>query len=1246
MSAFQEKDSEYFFGRETFVEGTKDKDGLIQVVHKQSLVTVVGSSGSGKSSVIFAGLIPRLRAEGSWLIESFRPLNQPFFLLTSALVRSLKPKLDEIQQAREAAKLLADMNQGLTLPQIVASILENHPNKRLLLVVDQFEELYTLCQDTQEQQRFVDALLTMIQSAPRRLTLMLTLRTDFLNYALNYPPFGETLRQYRLLPLSAMSREDMQTVIERPAQKMQVQIEEGLTELILNDVKQEPGNLPLLEFALTQLWVKQNRGKLTHRAYAEIGGVAKALANHAEAVYGKLSEIEQKQAQRIFLQLVRPGEGTEDTRRLATPSEVGNWELVTFLAGAEARLVVTGRDEQTGEEKVEVVHEALIREWERLRGWMEADRNFRTWQERLRTAVRQWKDSGKDEGALWRGVLLRESEDWQQKRSDELTQEQREFIQASVALREKETEEQERSRILTEAHQKANRLIRTGSGILALSIIGAIIAGVYASYASKQAWEAIKQADEAKESLKLEQQGVQAQRQFEEGNQLGALLTATRIGREMQAKVRDGRPLEKYPAFSPLLALQTILSNIQERIQLPHEDSGYGSVSVSFSPDGKQIATGSNGTVRLWNRLGKKLSEVKLNNGKSQLNNGEYFNPSDTIVCFSSSDVKIATTNSIRDDVLLWNSYGQQISSFKASYSYQNDIKFSPDCKLIATSKKYDLGSNNVVNLWNLSGKNIAKLPGIAASFSPDSKRIATIDGNLEAAKISLWNSVGQKLGDELDVYNSYPAAVSFDGNKIATLSSDNKVLFWNLSGEHIGSFQASQSINTQNLKLSSDGKLLATRQQDNTLHLWRLLEKEPIAEFKGEFQLSNYLEFSPDYKQVAITGFIDRTVKLYDLPKQYTEFDTSQYVSNMQYKAQIKFSPNGKQIATSDYNSVRLWNLSGQQIPGVFNKDSYINGDNQIVTRGSDGSMQFFDLSGQKLTELKSDKIFSAPNFLFSTAVVSPNGKYITAVENNEKIKLWNLQGEKTTTFTFKSYCCTYSDMSPIHFSPDSKQMTISGGGVSLRNLSGHEIGYFNVPSTSVHFSPDNKQIAILDNDGSLSLWKRRVILKRKPQRIALLKENRESVNDIAFSPDWKFIATVGKDKIVRLWNQSGKLQHRLKGHENTILQIHFSADGQRIITLDAHKIRVWSLSGEQIAQFEEPKSSFLDVAVSPDSKQLAVLIVPSNVEGGSSKVRILPVDNLDSLLERSCNWLRDYLLNNPNATDEDRKMCGILRR
>ena len=433
MLAFQEKDAEFFFGRETFV------DDLVEVVGRQPLLAVIGSSGSGKSSVVLAGLIPKLREEGSWLIESFRPNKQPFYELAAALISQLEPELGKIDKNIKAKELAASIRQyGFTAD--VSAILKDKPGKRLLLIVDQFEELYTGCADT-EQQQFVDALLAVVESASRNFTLVLTLRADFYSYVVNYPPFTEALNKYPAKNITLMNVKEMQAAIEIPAEKMGVKLEDGLTQRILDHVKQEPGNLPLLEFALTELWEKQSRGLLTHQAYSEIGGVAKALSNHAEAVYGKLSQQEQKQAQRIFVQLVRPGEGTEDTRRVATRGEVRNWDLVTRLA--DARLVVTGRNEQIGEETVEVVHESLIREWQTLCQWVEDNRSFRTWQERLEASRRQWDLLGNDDGALLRGVPLVEAELWQEERLAELSEKQRIFIQLSLELRDREKKERE-----------------------------------------------------------------------------------------------------------------------------------------------------------------------------------------------------------------------------------------------------------------------------------------------------------------------------------------------------------------------------------------------------------------------------------------------------------------------------------------------------------------------------------------------------------------------------------------------------------------------------------------------------------------------------------------------------------------------------------------------------------------------------------------------------------------------------------
>jgi tetratricopeptide (TPR) repeat protein len=456
-------------GREIFV------NGLVEAVKKQPLVGVIGPSGTGKSSVVYAGLIPQLRMTENWVIESFRPGNQPFYQLASALVRQLVPGVDEIQQLRSAAGLDKNIQQGLvTLEQIMSRIMERNPGKRLLLFVDQFEELYTLCQK-EEQERFADLMLQAIHQ--ENLTLVFTLRADFYGFVLGYRPLRDALQQFTPQLLSAMNREELLRAIEQPAQKIEVQLEAQLAQRILDDVGNEPGNLPLLEFAMTRLWSLQQNRTLTHQAYQEIGGVKKALANHAEEVYQKLSETKQKAAQRIFVQLVRPGEGTEDTRRIATRKEVGNenWGLVSDLAGYTARLVVTGHDEKSGEDTVEVVHEALIREWQTLREWMKKDRLFRAWQERLRDIIHQWEETKRDQGVLLRGVPLSEAEEKLNTRSEELSSSEQDFIQLSI---------EQRDRQLREEKARRRRGIASVSGAV-LMIMTTL--GLTAWYQSKQA---------------------------------------------------------------------------------------------------------------------------------------------------------------------------------------------------------------------------------------------------------------------------------------------------------------------------------------------------------------------------------------------------------------------------------------------------------------------------------------------------------------------------------------------------------------------------------------------------------------------------------------------------------------------------------------------------------------------------------------------------------------------------------------
>lgn len=399
---FGPDDAEFFFGREVFVEE------LFAATQRRKFIPVLGASGSGKSSVVLAGLVPKLQKQGYWKFTHFRPGSEPFQALAESLVPLYEPNqnaTEQMFQARRLAEYFA--NGSVPLQDVFSKIKRNYPNHRVLLIADQFEELYTLCADQKIRHSFLDTLLTCFQSDPDNNTVLVgTMRADFLGNLLSYRPLADVL-QNADIKLGPMNREELSQVIEKPASNLGVTFQDGLVERILDDVEDNPGNLPLLEFALTELWKRRTGKQLTHTAYEEIGEVKGALARHADENYGNLSATQKEQVRRIFIQLVRPGEGTEDTRRLATKAELGeaSWGLVKQLA--DNRLVVTSQN-SANQETVEVVHEALIRNWGELRQWMNADRSFRAWQDRLRSAMYQWEQTQRDEGALLRGAALLE----------------------------------------------------------------------------------------------------------------------------------------------------------------------------------------------------------------------------------------------------------------------------------------------------------------------------------------------------------------------------------------------------------------------------------------------------------------------------------------------------------------------------------------------------------------------------------------------------------------------------------------------------------------------------------------------------------------------------------------------------------------------------------------------------------------------------------------------------------------------
>jgi WD40 repeat protein/energy-coupling factor transporter ATP-binding protein EcfA2 len=467
LHAFEAEHAPFYFGR------TAMTTHLVAQVRQASFVAVVGSSGSGKSSLVRAGLIHNVQQSGEpWAIGLLTPGREPLWGTAARLVSWLSPDASEVETLAETTKLATHLRDGtLSSHHIVTRVRERFPDKRLLLLVDQFEETFTQNIDKATQERFIGLLLEAAD-AGEHVHVVLAMRADFYDHVLRNPRLGAAFNhnQFNVLPLS---RDELREAIEQPALQSGRMFESGLVERILDDIAEEPGNLPLLQFALTELWAHQSAaGTLTHAAYNEIGGVERALASYAEQTFQGFSAAEQQHVQRILVQLVQPGQGTTDTRRLATRDELGEalWPLITRLA--DTRLVVTRRDEI---EAAEVAHEALIRGWQRLRGWMDADRTFRTWQERLRVSLRQWEQMDRDEGVLLRGAALVEAEEWLQEREADLSDHEREYIDASRARREQAARRERFKNRLIFTSAMAALMLAVGIGYMFLQLRNATV---------------------------------------------------------------------------------------------------------------------------------------------------------------------------------------------------------------------------------------------------------------------------------------------------------------------------------------------------------------------------------------------------------------------------------------------------------------------------------------------------------------------------------------------------------------------------------------------------------------------------------------------------------------------------------------------------------------------------------------------------------------------------------------------------
>jgi WD40 repeat protein len=850
LFAFREQDAALFYGREELT------DQLLDAVSTQALVTVIGASGSGKSSLVFAGSLPRLRQRTGWLIATLRPAGgtSPLDALAAALLPLLEPEMTESQRLEEIPRLARLCREG-QFPAVIERILAKLGGRRLVIIIDQFEETYAL--DPEVRRAFLDVLLQAIvregQRSDQQLTLVLTIRADFLGQALAQSRWADAF-QGTYFTVGPMTAEQLRRAITEPAGR-EVSYEAGLVERILDDVGDEPGNLPLLEFALTLLWERQRDGRVTHRAYEDLGRVQGAVAEHAEEVVSRLAMPAQDTTRRVLLQLVRPGTATDHTRRIATATDFDAEELQVVQQLAGARLVVMGRD-PANEETVEIVHEALISTWSRLHRWIDEDYAFRSWQEELRDAIRQWEEDRQDEGGLLRGGRLDEAEGWLARRSADLTTSQREFIQTSRRLRERELD----------SVRRRNRQLRSLVSALSLLLVVALVSVLLAvrqtylaEHAQHRAEAARGQAEAQSRLATTRQLAVQATTELGEQPQLALFhsLEASRLEPIPEARrsliaalQQDPRLVAFLPSPTPISDLAfgdhgTTLSWLDDHGTLrswdvkqvrpmskPFPSIGDGVDLAWFSADGGTVVAdvySGAGPVMLgrWDVRRHALigHGVNFDPGQDDWRIFAWSGSADARrVIFSTEDKRGSTR------LWLWRTGDAKVVRLAQSNYVIDDMVMSPD-----GHEAVFITAEGALLSWDDERSGITqvlKLPsreeGYQLFFSPDDHTVAIV-----GSTITLWNSldrktVGKPFGD-----HSGTAAFSHDAKRLAVADEEtNTIHVWNIKDrKEISKPLIGHAAPVTAIVFSSDNRLLAASSFDNTMILWNLQHRGRLSQ-------------------------------------------------------------------------------------------------------------------------------------------------------------------------------------------------------------------------------------------------------------------------------------------------------------------------------------------------------------------------------------------------------------------------------
>lgn len=859
LSPFTEADSGRFFGREALVQKLVTR--MSQEGQYGRFLALVGPSGSGKSSLVMAGLVPALRRDAiagarNWFVLDLQPGGHPFEELEAALLRiAVNPPASLLEQ-------LAPDPRGLL--RAVKRVLPPGEDHQLLLIIDQFEEVFTQVENPDIRSQFLESLTVAISDPRSPVRVIITLRADFYDRPLMHAGFSDLLRE-RTEVVVPMKPEELARAVHKPAEQVGVRFERGLVTAIVADVAEQPGGLPLLQYAMTELFERRQGRWLSHAEYQSIGGVGGALGRKAEEVYVSLDASGKAAAQQLFLRLVKLDEASGHTRRrvlraaLRQVEEVGESMDPVIAKFGKARLLSFDRDPRTRGPTVEVAHEALLQEWDRLRKWLEASQADIRTHRVLSRATAEWLTAERDPSFLLRGSRLSQFHGWSQTTSLALSGDERMYLEASSTL-----SEQER---LAEVRSRRRTAIGLAVGLAVMSIL-AITAGLLwrrsvtaFDAAESQAVIAERRADEA-HSLAL---GAAAEQAFSQGQDDLALALA------VEANRIEGPPLQAQTtlyrvAYSPdrnfldsgvgpihsvaigpdgrmalygettLYSLRwsdadageasLILTDIASRQEIWRRELHAGVESVAFSPDGQSALTGlRDGSLILWAvDTGTELHRFE---GHTDLVSSVAFSP----------DSRTAITASRDRTLILWDLPGRrEIRRFERHGGPVHSVAFSPDGHTAisgatdVTMILWDLETGRIAGRPDGSKKEDYTFPSV--DFHPAGATILAglgpLNHNQQPPYFENLILVDVETGAEIHRFGGTSSSVlsavfSPDGRRALSGLNDGDVLLHDIeTGSILGRYQG-HSARVTGVAISPDGQLGATVSEDGTVRLWHL---------------------------------------------------------------------------------------------------------------------------------------------------------------------------------------------------------------------------------------------------------------------------------------------------------------------------------------------------------------------------------------------------------------------------------------